>query len=157
MNYETVKTFGKERSEVGAFSKLENTYRGLFIWYRISLNVLNLGQEVLLHGGLGTVLVLAVHRAFSNKFSAGDVVLVLMYTNQVFGPLLVSADNPAPHCETSCRKNHVARFSEPHAQQLSNSNPSYTHCATPTIPVPRCFIQSFKRGCDGPGKMHLVA
>lgn len=99
INFETVKSFGKEGEEISAFKELENAFRDKYIWYNASLNVLSFGQGVLVSGGLVFALTLAVKGAIAGSLSAGDLVLILTYTEQLLQPLLVSCSyNPLLCC-----------------------------------------------------------
>lgn len=87
MNYETIKSFGREaldQSNYGSlFAEAQEARKKTFV----SLSMLNIGQVVIMGLGLTLLLVMAFHDVKKGTFGVGDIVLLNMYLLQLFGPL----------------------------------------------------------------------
>jgi len=87
MNYETIKSFGREaldQSTYGSlFAEAQEARKKTFV----SLSMLNIGQVVIMGLGLTLLLVMAFHDVKKGTFGVGDIVLLNMYLLQLFGPL----------------------------------------------------------------------
>ncbi|KIY46015.1 mitochondrial half-size ABC transporter [Fistulina hepatica ATCC 64428] len=87
LNYETVKYFGGEDHEAERYLDAMNQYQGLEYKVIVSLNVLNLVQNLIITLGLliGSMIVaLRVTRGLS---TASDFVIFITYLAQLYGPL----------------------------------------------------------------------
>lgn len=89
INYETVKMFGMEGEETTAYEYLQRTYQDVYVWFRVTLNSLNFGQNAIQSVGLGICAILAAVATAKGTLTPGDFVLVNTYVQQLFQPLFV--------------------------------------------------------------------
>ncbi|MAP25158.1 MAG: metal ABC transporter permease [Rickettsiales bacterium] len=87
MNYETIKSFGRETLDIERYSSLfaqaqEARKRTMF-----SLGMLNFGQIAIMGLGLTLLLIMGFYDVQKGHFGVGDIVLLNMYLLQLFGPL----------------------------------------------------------------------
>lgn len=87
INYETVKMFGMEQEEVQSYHDLQHTNQEKQIFFRLTLNFLNLGQSFIQYGGVGLTMIFAARGAVYGTLTPGDFVLVNQYVMQLFMPL----------------------------------------------------------------------
>ncbi|MGH8528624.1 MAG: ABCB family ABC transporter ATP-binding protein/permease [Nevskiales bacterium] len=89
LNYETVKLFGTERHEAEAYDRFLADWEQAQGQARLSLSVLNLGQAVIIAGGLTWMLVRAAQGVAGGAMTLGDFVAINAYMIQLFIPLNV--------------------------------------------------------------------
>jgi len=87
LNYETVKYFGNEAHEAARFDESLARYERAAVKSQVSLNLLNLGQAVIIAVGLGLVMLLAARGVQSHELTVGKFVLVNTYLMQLYQPL----------------------------------------------------------------------
>ena len=87
LNFETVKYFGNEAHEAARFDHARARYERAAVKSQVTLNMLNLGQAVIIAGGLGFVMLLAARGVQGNAMTVGQFVLVNTYLMQLYQPL----------------------------------------------------------------------
>lgn len=81
--------FGMEQQEASTYASLQKKYQEIYIWFRLTLSAINLGQATIKAFGLGSAMLLAAIAATHGNLSPGDFVLILGYVTQLFQPLFV--------------------------------------------------------------------
>ena len=89
INYETVKYFGAERVELDRYDEAKRAYQRSAVKNQTTLSILNIGQNLIMSGGLVAVLSLAALGAARGRMTVGDFVLVNAYLLQLYIPLNV--------------------------------------------------------------------
>ena len=89
LNYETVKLFGTEAHEAEAYDRFLSEWERAQGQARLSLALLNLGQAVIVAGGLTWMLVRAAQNVAGGAMTLGDFVAINAYMLQLFIPLNV--------------------------------------------------------------------
>ncbi|MEZ5648167.1 MAG: ABC transporter ATP-binding protein/permease [Alphaproteobacteria bacterium] len=87
LNYETVKYFGNERHEAQRFDQSLQRYEKAAIRSATTLALLNIGQGIIIAGGLTIVMILAARGLVAGTMTIGDFVLVNSYLVQLYLPL----------------------------------------------------------------------
>lgn len=87
LNYETVKYFGNESYEVNRYDTNLKKWVDSSVKNQVSLNVLNIGQSVIISVGVTLLLWLSALGVVDARMSVGDVVLVSAYLTQLYAPL----------------------------------------------------------------------
>ena len=87
LNYETVKYFGNEEHEALRFDHSLERYERAAVLSKTSLSFLNIGQALIVGGGLVTLLVMAGNRMISGQMSIGEFTMIHIYLMQLFQPL----------------------------------------------------------------------
>ncbi|KAA0911632.1 ABC transporter ATP-binding protein/permease [Pusillimonas sp. ANT_WB101] len=87
LNYETVKYFGNETYEVSRYDRNLGEWADSAVKNQISLNLLNIGQGVIITVGVTLLLWLSASGVVSKTMTVGDVVLVSAYLTQLYAPL----------------------------------------------------------------------
>ncbi len=87
INYETVKYFGNETYEVSRYDHNLGEWADSAVKNQISLNLLNIGQGVIITVGVTLLLWLSASGVVSKTMTVGDVVLVSAYLTQLYAPL----------------------------------------------------------------------
>ena len=87
LNFETVKYFGAEGREAMRYDMAMEGYERAALKTSYSLAFLNVGQAVLITGGLVTVMVMAALGVASGALTVGDFVMVNAYMIQITMPL----------------------------------------------------------------------
>ncbi|WP_104402286.1 ABCB family ABC transporter ATP-binding protein/permease [Vibrio penaeicida] len=87
LNFETVKYFGAEKREAKRYDQSMEGFEAASIKTVNSLALLNLGQALLLNGGMILALLLAVRDVNSGVLTVGGFVMVNAYMMQVMMPL----------------------------------------------------------------------
>ena len=87
LNYETVKYFGNERHEASRYDVALARYEHAAVRSQVSLNMLNLGQAVIISAGLALVMLMAAVGVRDGSMSVGRFVLVNTYLMQLYQPL----------------------------------------------------------------------
>ncbi|MDH3476165.1 MAG: ABC transporter ATP-binding protein/permease [Rhodospirillales bacterium] len=87
LNFETVKYFGNEDHEAARYDVGLKAYEHAAVRSRVSLSALNLGQAVIISGGMVAIMVLAGLGVVRGVMTVGDFVMVNAYMMQVAMPL----------------------------------------------------------------------
>ncbi len=87
LNYETVKYFGNEAHEAERFDAALARYEHAAVRSQVSLNMLNLGQAVIISVGLAAIMLLAAQGVSQGTMTVGKFVLVNTYLMQLYQPL----------------------------------------------------------------------
>jgi ATP-binding cassette subfamily B protein len=87
LNYETVKYFGNEPHEAARYDRALERYQRAAVASEHSLSLLNVGQGIIIAGGLATVMLLAARGVARGEMTIGDFVLVNTFLIQLYQPL----------------------------------------------------------------------
>ena len=87
LNYETVKYFGNEAHEARRFDEALARYETAAVRTQVTLNMLNIGQAVIIAGGLALIMLMASNGVVSGHMTVGKFVLVNTYLMQLYQPL----------------------------------------------------------------------
>ena len=87
LNYETVKYFGNERHEAARFDLALAKYERAAVRSQVTLNILNIGQSVIIALGLGAIMLLSATGVASGHMTVGRFVLANTYLMQLYTPL----------------------------------------------------------------------
>ncbi|MCZ6885087.1 MAG: ABC transporter ATP-binding protein/permease [Alphaproteobacteria bacterium] len=87
LNFETVKYFGNEGHEARRYDSALARYETAAIKNKTSLSLLNIGQAVIISGGLTGVMIMAGVNVTAGTMTLGDFVLVVTYLMQLYLPL----------------------------------------------------------------------
>ena len=87
LNFETVKYFNNEAHEAARFDVARARYERAAVKSQVTLNMLNLGQAVIIALGLGLVMLMAADGVQSKTMTVGQFVLVNTYLMQLYQPL----------------------------------------------------------------------
>ncbi len=87
LNFETVKYFGNENHEARRYDWALARYETAAIKNKTSLSLLNIGQALIISGGLTGVMIMAGVGVTGGTMTLGDFVLVVTYLMQLYLPL----------------------------------------------------------------------
>ena len=87
LNYETVKYFGNEAHEARRFDDALARYETAAVRTQVTLNMLNIGQAVIIAAGLALIMLMAARGVASGQMTVGKFVLVNTYLMQLYQPL----------------------------------------------------------------------
>ena len=87
LNYETVKYFGNETHEADRFDKAQARYETAAVKSQVTLNMLNIGQAVIIAAGLTVIMLMAANGVQGGSMTVGKFVLVNTYLMQLYQPL----------------------------------------------------------------------
>ena len=87
LNYETVKYFGNEAHEADRFDTSLASYERAAVKSHTTLSLLNIGQGVIMAGGLITIMMMAGREVAAGTMTLGDFVLVNTFLIQLYMPL----------------------------------------------------------------------
>lgn len=87
LNFETVKYFGNETHEARRFDEALARYERAAVRSMVTLNMLNLGQAVIIAAGLVILMLMAAEQVHAGRMSVGKFVLVNTYLMQLYQPL----------------------------------------------------------------------
>ncbi len=87
LNYETVKYFGNEDFEARRYDEGLARWEGEAVRNRQSLAVLNVGQGLIIAGGVTALMIMAASRVTTGAMTIGDLVMINAYLLQLFIPL----------------------------------------------------------------------
>jgi ATP-binding cassette subfamily B protein len=87
LNFETVKYFGNEAHEAKRFDESLARYERASVKSQVSLNMLNIGQAVIISLALGAMMLMAAWGVVHHHMSAGSFVVVNTYLMQLYVPL----------------------------------------------------------------------
>ncbi len=102
INYETVKYFGNERWESRRYDENLRVWEKASIKNLVSLAFLNIGQGVIIGGGLTLLMVMAAREVVAGTMTLGDFVMVNAFLIQLYIPLnfLGTIFREVKHCLT---------------------------------------------------------
>jgi ATP-binding cassette, subfamily B, heavy metal transporter len=87
INYETVKYFGNETHEAQRYDHALARYERAAVRVQVSLNMLNLGQAVIIATGLTLIMLLAASGMRNGTMTVGKFVVINTYLIQLYQPL----------------------------------------------------------------------
>ena len=87
LNFETVKYFGNETHEATRYDGALARYEKASVRVQVSLNLLNLGQGIIIAGGLTAIMLMAANGVQRGELTVGKFVLVNTYLMQLYQPL----------------------------------------------------------------------
>jgi ATP-binding cassette subfamily B protein len=87
LNFETVKYFGNEAHEATRYDAALARYERAAIGVQVSLNMLNLGQAVIVAAGLTVIMLMAANDLRAGAMTIGKFVLINTYLMQLYQPL----------------------------------------------------------------------
>jgi ABC-type transport system involved in Fe-S cluster assembly fused permease/ATPase subunit len=87
LNYETVKYFGNEAHEAARYDKALARYERAAVRVQVSLNMLNLGQALIIAIGLTVIMLMAASSMAAGEMTIGSFVLINTYLIQLYQPL----------------------------------------------------------------------
>src|SRR6266403_1341921 len=87
LNFETVKYFANEAHEAERYDRALSAYERAAVRSETTLALLNVGQGVIIAGGLIGVMTLAAEGVAAGRMTVGDFVLVNSYLLQLYIPL----------------------------------------------------------------------
>ncbi len=87
INFETVKYFGNETHESKRFDESLARFESASVKSQVSLNVLNIGQAIIISLALGAMMIMAANGVVHHTMSIGSFVLVNTYLLQLYVPL----------------------------------------------------------------------
>ena len=87
LNFETVKYFGNEAHEAARFDQARARYERAAVKSQVTLNMLNLGQALIIAVGLGLAMYMAAIGVQAGTMTVGQFVLVNTYLMQLYQPL----------------------------------------------------------------------
>ena len=87
LNYETVKYFSNENHEAARYDRALKGYESAAVTSQLSLSLLNIGQGIIIAGGLVLLLGMAVPQVVNGEMTVGDFVAIQAYLIQLYLPL----------------------------------------------------------------------
>ena len=87
LNFETVKYFGNEAHESARYDAALARYERAAVRVQVSLNMLNLGQALIIAAGLTAIMLMAAYGVQRGELTVGKFVLVNTYLMQLYQPL----------------------------------------------------------------------
>ena len=93
INYETVKTFGREDRTVQGYEAAMGDYVRAGVRATTSLNLLNVAQAVILNLALATMTVLAGAEVMAGRMQIGDVTMAVLLLIGIYAPLSILGFN----------------------------------------------------------------
>ena len=87
LNYETVKYFSAEKYEIERYDTAMASYQKAAIKSRTSLATVNIGQSLIMNGGLIAIMLLSAYNIIQGDMSIGDMSAVVMVMMQLYRPL----------------------------------------------------------------------
>ncbi|MGD0434612.1 MAG: ABC transporter ATP-binding protein/permease [Acetobacteraceae bacterium] len=87
LNYETVKYFGNEAHEAERYDKALAHYERAAVRVQVSLNMLNLGQALIIASGVTMIMLMAGSSLAAGEMTIGSFVLINTYLIQLYQPL----------------------------------------------------------------------
>jgi ATP-binding cassette, subfamily B, heavy metal transporter len=87
LNFETVKYFGNEAHEAARYDSALARYERAAVRVQVSLNMLNIGQSLIIAAGLTLIMLMATNGVRQGNMTVGQFVLVNTYLMQLYQPL----------------------------------------------------------------------
>jgi ABC-type transport system involved in Fe-S cluster assembly fused permease/ATPase subunit len=87
LNFETVKYFGNEAHEAARYDASLARYEHAAVRVQVSLNMLNLGQALVIATGLTLIMLMAADGVRDGSMTVGKFVLINTYLMQLYQPL----------------------------------------------------------------------
>ena len=87
LNFETVKYFGNEDHEARRFHTSLLSYQEAAVMSQTSLALLNVGQAIVMYGGLAILLLMAAFEVANGTLTIGEFAIVNMFLMQLYMPL----------------------------------------------------------------------
>ena len=87
LNFETVKYFGNEAHEAARYDAALARYERAAVRVQVSLNMLNLGQAMIIAVGLTLIMLMAANGVRDGSMTVGKFVLINTYLMQLYQPL----------------------------------------------------------------------
>jgi ATP-binding cassette subfamily B protein len=87
LNFETVKYFGNEAHEAARYDASLARYERAAVKVQVSLNMLNLGQAMIIASGLTGIMLMAANGVRDGSMTVGKFVLINTYLMQLYQPL----------------------------------------------------------------------
>ncbi len=87
LNFETVKYFGNEAHEAARYDASLARYERAAVRVQVSLNMLNLGQAMIIAIGLTVIMLMAANGVRDGSMTVGKFVLINTYLMQLYQPL----------------------------------------------------------------------
>jgi ATP-binding cassette subfamily B protein len=87
LNFETVKYFGNEAHEAARYDASLARYERAAVRVQVSLNMLNLGQALVIAVGLTLIMLMAANGVRDGSMTVGKFVLINTYLMQLYQPL----------------------------------------------------------------------
>ena len=87
LNFETVKYFGNEPHEAARYDAALARYERAAVRVQVSLNMLNIGQALIIACGLTMIMLMAASDVTTGTMTVGQFVLVNTYLIQLYQPL----------------------------------------------------------------------
>ncbi|MGA3402618.1 MAG: ABC transporter ATP-binding protein/permease [Acetobacteraceae bacterium] len=87
LNFETVKYFGNEAHEAARYDASLARYERAAVKVQVSLNMLNLGQAMIIALGLTLIMLMAANGVRGGSMTVGKFVLINTYLMQLYQPL----------------------------------------------------------------------
>jgi ATP-binding cassette, subfamily B, heavy metal transporter len=87
LNFETVKYFGNEAHEAARYDGALARYERAAVRVQVSLNVLNVGQTLIVVAGLTLIMLMAAKGVSDGSMTVGRFVLINTYMMQLYQPL----------------------------------------------------------------------
>ncbi|KAJ1731165.1 ATP-binding cassette-type vacuolar membrane transporter Hmt1 [Coemansia biformis] len=87
LNFETVKYYNAERFESSEYTKAVDEFQVAEWVSNASMNLMNLGQNLIVQVGLLAGALLSAKRVYEGRMTVGDFTMLLSYIAQLYGPL----------------------------------------------------------------------
>ncbi|KAJ1820447.1 ATP-binding cassette-type vacuolar membrane transporter Hmt1, partial [Coemansia sp. RSA 2599] len=87
INFETVKYYNAEEFECKEYSQAVDSFQIASWLSNISVNMMNLGQNLIVQIGLFAGALLSAHRVYLGEMTVGDFSMLLAYISQLYVPL----------------------------------------------------------------------
>jgi ATP-binding cassette, subfamily B, heavy metal transporter len=87
LNFETVKYFGNEAHEAARYDGALARYERAAVRVQVSLNILNIGQTLIITSGLTLIMLMAANGVSDGSMTVGRFVLINTYMMQLYQPL----------------------------------------------------------------------
>jgi ATP-binding cassette, subfamily B, heavy metal transporter len=87
LNFETVKYFGNEAHEAARYDAALARYERAAVRVQVSLNMLNIGQSLIIASGLTLIVLMAANGVRQGGMTVGQFVLINTYLMQLYQPL----------------------------------------------------------------------
>jgi len=123
INYETVKYFGNEKWEARRYDENLRTWEKASIKSLVSLALLNIGQGVIIGGGLTILMIMAAQEVVAGGMTLGDFVMVNAFLIQLYIPLnfLGTIFREVKHCLTDMEQMFGLMDADPEVREAGQA------------------------------------